>query len=274
MSPQNPDNRLDEMFRTLKAKGEAAFMPFLVLGDPDFDTSLRLAEALVRAEADVLEFGFAFSDPPADGPVIQAADRRALRGDMTTERGFELLAAVRQRTEAPFVLLMYYNLILQHGVRAFVRRARDVGVDALLVADLPIEEAGELVAVATDAGIAPVFIVSELTSPARLERILTVARGFLYVVAHLGVTGDRATLQSQTADTLTRLRSSCELPLLAGFGLSKPEHVRRVITAGADGAIVGSALIRQIEAHLGNPEEMVASVEALARSLKAATRPS
>jgi tryptophan synthase alpha chain len=265
-------NRLETTFSRARAAKEGVFMPFLVLGDPDPATSLLLAERLINAGADVLEFGFPFSDPPADGPVIQAADQRALRAGMTPPAAFELIAKVRAMTAAPIALLMYYNLILRHGVTAFYRRAKEVGVDAVLVADLPVEEAGPALEAARDAGIAPIFIASELTTPARLSAILGAAKGYLYVVAHIGVTGAKETVAGSLAGTVARLREKTALPLLAGFGISSPEQVRRVLAAGADGAIVGSALIAGIERQLGAGSEMLDAVEGLARAMKAATR--
>jgi tryptophan synthase alpha chain len=264
--------RLEAKLASLRQKEEGIFMPFLVLGDPDRATSIALAEALVRAGADVLEFGFAFSDPPADGPVIQAADQRALAGGVTPSSSFEMLAELRKKTELPFTLLVYWNIVLRFGIEAFYRRAAEVGVDAVLVADLPIEEAKESLRAAKAAGIAPIFIVSERTTPARLERVLAVAEGYLYVVAHLGVTGARQAIDPRLAETIASLRGKTQLPLLAGFGISSPDHVQRVLASGAEGAIVGSALIAEAAKHLDDPKAMIAGVEDLARELKSATR--
>ncbi len=264
--------RLQATLTRLKAANEGAFMPFLVIGDPDLETTEALADRLLAAGSDVLEFGFPFSDPPADGPVIQAADLRALEAGTTPELAFALLARLRQRTEAPFTLLMYYNLILQFGVEAFYQRCAEVGVDAVLVADLPVEEADRALAAAKAANVAPIFIVSELTSQERLTKVCASAAGYLYVVAHLGVTGERAEVATQLGELLTRLRAGTDLPLLAGFGISSGEHVRRVLADGADGAIVGSALIRKVDAHLGDHDAMLEAVGTLADSLKAATR--
>ncbi len=266
--------RLRTVIQARRARGEAVFMPFLVLGDPDPETSLDLARALVRAGADILEFGFPFSDPPADGPVIQAADTRALAAGTTPELCFELLARLRTETDRPFTLLMYWNLILQFGVDAFYRRAAEVGVDAVLVADLPLEEAEPAVVAARAQGVAPICIVSELSTDARLAALAPLADGYLYVVTALGITGTRASLGAALAPTLARARAASPLPLLAGFGISTPEHVAEVRAAGADGAIVGSALIRALEARLGNPAAAVAAVETAARALaEAAHRP-
>jgi tryptophan synthase alpha chain len=265
-------SRLEDTFARLRASSQGAFMPFLVLGDPDQQTSLALGAAMIRAGADILEFGFPFSDPPADGPVIQAADQRALLADTTPAACFEMIDALRPKTEAPFALLLYYNLILRWGVDAFYHRAAQAGVDAVLVADLPVEEADAAVQAARKNGIAPIFIASELTPPARLDKILAAAAGYLYVVAHVGITGERAAIDSGLGPTLAALRSRTELPLLPGFGISTPEQVKSVRALGADGVIVGSALVREIERNLGEREAMIRAVEDRARELAAATK--
>jgi len=265
-------NQLSETFAACKARGEGVFMPFLVIGDPDLATSMKLTEALVDAGADMLEFGFPFSDPPADGPVIQAADQRALSQGVTPDDCFDYLDEVNRRFDKPVALLLYYNLVLNRGVEAFMARARQAGVDAVLVADVPVEEGDALSAAARAEGIAPVFIASELTSADRLRQVRKLADGYLYVVARVGITGEQAELDGALAPTLQRLRSQAGLPLLVGFGLSRPEHVRAVISAGADGAICGSALIRRIEANLGDADAMIREVGELAGELKEATR--
>jgi tryptophan synthase alpha chain len=262
--------RLDDRLAALRGS-EGAFVPFLVIGDPDATTSHALVDALLP-HSDVLEFGLAFSDPPADGPAIQAADKRALDAGAKTEDAFEFLAAVRARTEVPISLLIYYNLILSQGVDRFYQRAKAAGVDAILVADLPIEEGDEALAAADRHGIAPVFIVSELTSPSRLGKILTRARGYLYLVARIGVTGVQESVDRDLARVIARVREQTSLPILAGFGLSTPEHVRAVLSAGADGAIAGSAIVRRIEGHLGDRAKMLEEVASFAAAMKAATR--
>lgn len=264
--------RLDDVLQRAAHERRGVFMPFVVIGDPDLATCADLTDELVEAGADVLEFGFAFSDPPADGPVIQAADERALRGGITTARAFEFLAAVHARHPAtPVALLLYYNLVVQFGVDAFYARAAACGVDAILIADLPLELADEALTAAKRHGVAPIFIATELSTDERLVRIAEVARGYLYAVARLGVTGEQHALQSGLADHVARFKRSVPLPCLVGFGISSAEHVRGVLDAGADGVIVGSAIVRHVAQHLGDPVAMRAQVGALARALKAAT---
>jgi len=265
--------RLAATFDRLRDLNESAFMPFLVIGDPNFETSMKLSRTVIEAGADILEFGFAFSDPPADGPVIQLADQRALAAGFTTQKAFEFMATLRKETEVPFALLIYYNLILQRGLDNFYRQAAEVGIDAVLIADLPIEEAEEMIAVAAKYEVAPIFIVTELSSEQRIKQLAAVAKGYFYVVTNLGVTGTRDSVTDSLQSTVEKLRPHTDLPLLAGFGISEPEHVHNVLKAGADGAIVGSALIKRIQKHLESPEKMLAEVSELCRELKNATKP-
>jgi tryptophan synthase alpha chain len=263
---------LDDRLAGLRARGEGAFAPFLVAGDPDADTCLAVAGALAP-HADLFEIGLPFSDPPADGPVIQAADRRALAAGATTESSLRLIEAIRTAHDKPIALLVYYNLILSAGIDTFYARARAAGVDAVLVADVPIEEARPAIDAACAHGVSPVFIVSALTPRARLVRILEDASGYLYLVARIGVTGERASVERDLSAVIRGVKAETPLPILAGFGLSSPEHVRSVLAAGADGAITGSALVRLIEENLADRDRMIERVAALAGALKRATRP-
>lgn len=267
-------SRLDRTLAALGRRNEGAFMPFLVIDDPSRAQSLELSRAVIRAGADLVEYGLAFSDPPADGPAIQAAGRRARAAGATTRGAFEYLAQVRAETEIPIALLVYYNLILAQGVEAFYRAAHDAGVDAILVADLPVEESGPMVAAAKAHEIAPIFIASEVTSDRRLGAVLGDASGYLYLVARIGVTGTQSELDRGLDAVIERVKGRTDLPLFAGFGLSEPRHVEAVIRAGASGAISGSAIAKMIEERLDKPVEMLAAVEDFCRRMKAATIPS
>lgn len=264
--------RLEDSFEALAARAEGAFMPFLVIGDPGVDTSLSLAASLVRGGADILEFGLAFSDPPADGPTIQAAGKRALAAGIRTDQAFDYLARVRNATALPIALLVYYNLVFCRGLFEFCRRAKEAGVDAILIADLPIEESDLAIAAMEKNDIAPIFIVSELTREERLRWILERARGYVYLVARIGVTGQSNRLSMALRDVIAGIRASSAIRIMAGFGISTPAHVKAVLEAGADGAISGSAVVRRIEDNLGDPERMAAVVEEFCREMKAATR--
>lgn len=264
-------SRFEALAARCKAEKRGVFVPFLVVGDPDPTTSLRMARALVDAGADALELGLPFSDPPADGPVVQAADERALAAGVTTATVFEWIGELRKTTDVPVSLLVYYNLVLQFGVEAFYARAAEVGVDAVLVADLPPEHSDAVVAAARPAGVSTVYLASELSTPERLERIARVCRGYVYALARVGVTGARSDVVPTLEPALDRMRSALGLPLLVGFGISSPDNVRAALSAGADGVIVGSALVRHIEQNLGDPDAMEAALVAHARALRAAT---
>ncbi len=242
-------NRLKRAVLARTQAGETAFVPFVVAGDPGAEECAGLCDELVAAGADALEIGFPFSDPPADGPVIQAAATRALRAGATTESSFALLASLKRRHEIPVSLLLYVNLVLQYGIDRFYARCAEVGVDAVLLADVPLEEAAPFVAMARTHGVAPVFIASALTSPTRLARIAEHAHdgAYLYAVARVGITGEQTSVDPSLRPTLARLRAAVPLPVLAGFGIATPDHVDVVRDAGADGVIVGSALVRHLE---------------------------
>jgi len=265
-------HRFPRLAARAAAEGQALFVPFLVVGDPDPDLSLQLALDLVEAGADALELGFAFSDPPADGPVVQAADQRALAAGMTVAGAFDWIARLRQHTQVPVSLLVYYNLVLQHDVDTFYTRADEVGVDAVLVADLPPEHADPVLAAARDNSVATVFLMSELSTPERLARIGEVCRGYVYALSRVGVTGARTEVRTGLADSLARMRAATTLPLLVGFGIATPDHVRAARRAGADGVIVGSALVKHIEANLNHPSAMRAALTTHARALAAAAK--
>ncbi|MEL6183554.1 MAG: tryptophan synthase subunit alpha [Myxococcota bacterium] len=239
---------LERRLSTRREAGELAFLPFLVVGDPGPDRFLEAANVLVEAGADALELGFPYTDPSADGPVIQAADERALAAGMTTDGCFEVVRRFREQNDVPVSLLVYFNLVLQAGLERFYEKARDSGIDAVLIADLPLELAGPAFAAARAAGVAPVALASAVTTRERAVRLAEVGEGYVYAAARVGVTGARDDApQDSLSELVTRLRGArVTLPVLAGFGLSTPQHVEAVRAAGADGAIVGSALVRAV----------------------------
>ena len=248
-------------------------MPFVVAGDPNYKISLEIVKTVINAGADILELGFVFSEPIADGPTIQAAGVRALKSGVNTDKNFNFIKQIRKfNNEIPIGLLIYANLIYQRGIEKFYRDAHDAGVDSVLVADLPIEEAGEYVKAAKRNNVNTVFIVSPLTSNERLKKITKKVRGFVYVVSRLGVTGARADMQEDTLKLLRRIRPQTKLPLCVGFGVSKPEHVKAVCKAGADGAIVGSAIVKIIEKNLRNKKIMLKKIGNYVKSMKEATK--
>jgi tryptophan synthase alpha chain len=240
-------NRYQETFARLRQCKRAAIIPFAVAGDPDIETSERILQTYVDAGADILEIGYPFSDPVADGPVNQRAAGRAIEAGLTHDAFFALIKRLRGRADIPIGILIYANSVLHYGADRFSKRAAAAGIDSLLVADLPPEESETLRTAMSRHGLGTVFIVSELTPKDRIDRICAATDSFVYVVSRLGPTGAQTDVSANVAKTLRRLRARTRLPLCVGFGLSKPEHIRAVVRAGADGAIVGSALVEQIE---------------------------
>jgi len=258
-------NRQKEAF---EARTKSLLMTFPVAGDPDFETSLEIIKALENGGADIIELGLPFSDPVADGPVIQQADQRALASGMNTDRFFDLVREVRKSSDIPLVVLTYTNLILQRDINTFYQDAADAGIDAVVVADLPYEEAGPYITAAETAGVAPVMMVSTTTSPERLSKILTVKSGFIYLVAALGVTGMRQKTDPVAQKLLADLKNRTDIPIAPGFGISDREQVREWTDAGADAVIVGSALVREIEDSLVKPDTLIPRITAFVQSLK------
>jgi tryptophan synthase alpha chain len=261
-----------EMFSRVKRNGEGAFIPFVVAGDPDFETSLDIVRTYVDNGADALEIGFPFSDPVADGPTVQAADVRSLKSGMTTERGFEFIQRIRKFSSIPIGILVYYNLIFNMGVETFYKNARESGVNGVLSADLPPEEAETAVIASRKYDIDQIFMVAQTTSLERLEKISDICRGFLYVMAVKGVTGARSQLESGTVELISCVKKHSSLPTVVGFGISRPEHIKDVIDAGSDGAIVASALLDIVTCNLKNKDVMFKKIGDLAFELKEATR--
>lgn len=239
---------LDQKLAQRRTEGHLAFMPFLVVGDPDCERFLEAARTLADGGADALELGFPYSDPSADGPVIQAADERALASGITTEGCFQAIERFRKERDVPVSLLVYYNLVLQFGPDRFYARARASGIDAVLVADLPLELAASTFESARRHQVAPVCLASAVTTDARAALLRDAGESYVYAAARVGITGERSDGPASTLGQLVeRLRcAGLTRPVLAGFGLSTPAHVRAVGMAGADGAIVGSALVRAL----------------------------
>ena len=259
-------------FERTKVKKEGAFIPFVVAGDPDFETSLEIVKVFVENGADALEIGFPFSDPVADGPTVQLADIRALKAGMTTERGFEFIRRIREFTDIPIGVLTYYNLIYKMGLDKFYEMAKDNCAYAILAADLPPEESGDAVKAARKNNVQQIFMVAQTTSNERLQEITKLCSGFLYVVAVMGITGARSEIKTTTVELIRRIKSHSDIPISVGFGISKPEHVQEVISAGADGAIVASAILNIITENLENKEEMLQKVGKFCAELKEATK--
>jgi tryptophan synthase alpha chain len=263
-------SRYAQMFGRLAAAGEGAFGAFVTLGDPDHETSERILDALVAAGADMLEVGIPFSDPVADGPVIQAASVRALAQGVVPADCFALLERFRARhPDIPVGILTYANLVLARGRGHFYEAAARAGVDSVLVADVPMLEAAPYLAAAREAGVAPVLIAAPNTPEATLRRIAAAGQGYTYCVARAGVTGANEEVRFGHSQLLGTLRALGAPPAVFGFGISRPDHVARALEAGAAGIISGSAIVRLIAENPGGEAE---AVSGFVRHMKAATK--
>jgi len=245
--------RIAETFGALKGP---AFIGFTVAGDPDRETCIRVAKALIDGGADIVELGIPFSDPVADGPTIQKADERSLAAGTRIDGVFEIVSELRKTSRVPIVFLTYYNTVYHRGVDRFYREAHAAGVDGILVADMPVEESDDVFEAAIRYDIDPIFLITQTTSDDRIRQIVARSRGYLYLVAVLGVTGVRDAVSSGAIELLQRVRNHTGLPLALGFGISTPAHAKTCAAAGADGIIVGSAIVRIVEDNLGKPDRM------------------
>jgi tryptophan synthase alpha chain len=244
-------SRLEATFARLRERGERALMPYFMAGDPSLAETRRLVAAAERAGADVIELGAPFSDPIADGPVIQRAGTRALAAGASLPRVLELVAGLRaDGVRLPIALMTYYNPVLAFGLKSFARTAVDAGADAVIVPDLPYEEADPLREQTEPAGLDLVQFVAPTSPAARVKAIARLARGFIYVVSVLGITGERRALPPELDAQVRTLRLVTTKPVCVGFGVSTPEQVAGVGKV-ADGVLVGSAIVRLIERHTG-----------------------
>jgi tryptophan synthase alpha chain len=238
--------RIGERFAMLRARGERALVPFVTAGDPDLAATHSLVLALARAGADLVEIGVPFSDPLGDGPVIQRANERALRAGASLRRVLELVKALRPQVEIPLVLMGYANPILAMGERSFAEAAAAVGVDGVIVVDLPPEEGETLFDALSEVGVDAILLAAPTTRPERLAMLAKRSKGFLYYVSLTGVTGARSELAKGIEDSVRSIRATSQVPVCVGFGVSTPEHAREV-GRFADGVVVGSALIEAIQ---------------------------
>jgi tryptophan synthase alpha chain len=262
-------NPIDALFHKLRAEGRKAFIPFVTAGDPDLRTTARLIGELARRGASIVEVGFPYSDPIADGSVIQASYTRALERGVRVD---DIFAMARERNvAAPLVAMVSYSLVHHRGPERFVAQAQSAGFSGAIVPDLPVDEAAALAEVAGRSDFKLVLLVTPTTPRDRARRIAALSTGFLYCVSVVGITGERRALPPELLDQLRWLRTQTELPLCVGFGISQPEHVRGLREA-ADGIIVGSALVRRLEQIGPRPadaviEEIAAQAQALAEAL-------
>ena len=262
--------RLADTFARLRQEERAGLVTFITAGDPNLPRSADILRALDRAGADVLEVGVPFSDPLADGPVIQRATERALATGTNLRGVLSMLEGVRRELTAPIVLFSYANPLLKMGIDDFAQRAASVGVDGVLALDLPIEEAGAFRNALAAVGLDTIFLLSPTTTDTRIARAAALGRGFLYGISRLGVTGARDQVASGAREMVGRIRAQTDLPVALGFGISRPEHVAEV-GAYADAAVVGSALVSLIAEQRDSPR-LIEHVDTYVRSLRSACR--
>lgn len=262
-------SRIRETFASLKRRGRGGFIPFITAGDPDIATTELLLIELAAAGADIIELGVPFSDPVADGEVIQRASERALRNGVTLRDALACAARAKQRMDVPIVLFSYFNPLLKFGEQKLAKEAKQAGVDGVLVTDLIPEEAQSWTETLVQFDLDPIFLVAPTTSDERLARIAQQARGFIYAVSRAGVTGARDEVSRDAEALVKRVRPVSALPVAVGFGISTPEQVREVWRF-ADAAVIGSAIVSQIE-KLGIRPDLVKRIGEFARSLVART---
>ncbi len=267
-------SRYVELFSRLAARQEGAFVPFVTLGDPTPAQTLDIIDALVAGGADALELGIPFSDPVADGPTIQDATTRALKAGTTPDICFDLLAKVRQKyPQLPIGLLLYANLVYARGLDAFYSKAAAVGVDSILVADVPLEMSADYRAAAARANVASIFIAPPNADDATLQKVAEYGQGYTYLLSRAGVTGTETKAGKPINHLLKQLQAHRAPPALLGFGISEPAQVREALAAGAAGAISGSAVVKIIANNLSAPAKMLSELESFVRNMKSATLP-
>ena len=267
-SPNLTRTRISRLFERLRARGERALIAYLTAGDPSLERTVSLVEALERGGADLIELGVPFSDPIADGPVIQRACQRALQAGTSLARVFDVARRIRQRSEIPLLLFSYLNPVLRYGFEAAARDAVAAGVDGFLLTDLSVEEASAYTPILRSAGLDTVFLAAPTSTDARLRLVAQHCTGFVYLVSRTGVTGERDVLSGQLEPLVQRLRRVTTLPLAVGFGIARPDQAAAAARL-ADGVVVGSAFVRLIEESEGCPD-LERRLEEFARQLKQA----
>jgi tryptophan synthase alpha chain len=263
-------SRISQTFEYLQKTHERALIPYVTAGDPDLEMTKRLVREMVRRGADIIEIGVPFSDPLADGPIIQRASQRALQGGTTLRKILQTVSELRHEVDVPLVLMTYYNPVFRYGEEAFVADALDAGVDGIIVPDLPPEEGQSLMEFTTDTPLEMIFLAAPTSTSARLALISEASRGFIYYVSRLGTTGVRDHLADDLRIMLEKVRASTSKPIAVGVGVSTPEHVRLVAEL-ADGVVVGSAILKLIE-DLEDRADRLEHVGDFVAVLKAATR--
>ncbi|MGB9595820.1 MAG: tryptophan synthase subunit alpha [Candidatus Poribacteria bacterium] len=249
-------NRIEKKFKELKSTGKKAFIPFITAGDPTLDITMSLILKLESVGADIIELGIPFSDPIADGPSIQRASLRALENNTSIRDVIRLVSEVREKTDIPIVVMGYYNPIYKYGVKKFTKVAVEAGIDGVIIADLPPEEASDLIEQARQNGLSTIFLIAPTSTAERIKLISDSSTGYIYCVSTTGVTGIRDKISDALAPTINSIRQFTDKPIAVGFGVSTPDQAYEVAKL-ADGVIVGSAIVNVIEKYKDSPDEIV-----------------
>jgi len=257
-----------QVFSELAEQKRPALIPFFVIADPDYQTSLEIVKTAIDAGADILELGIPFSDPIADGPTIQKADIRALKAGMNIQKALQFVRDLKQYRDIPVGLLLYYNLVYQYGTGKFFADFHQAGVNSVLIADSSIDDADEIVPLARSADLDTVFMVTPNTKPQRMIQIASKTTGFIYTVSVFGVTGTRENLSGLVEGLVAKLKQLTNVPVCVGFGISKPQHALAIAKAGADGVIIGSRLVSIIEQNLEDKNKMLNEISAFLKDVK------
>lgn len=260
-------SRIKNTFSRLRKKGEKALIGYLMAGDPDLAATRQLILAMEKAGCDVIELGAPFSDPLADGPTIQQAAIRSLKNRTSIADVLALVADIRTASKIPLIIMTYYNLIFKYGEERFVSDAVAAGLDGIILPDLPPEEAGTLIAAAKKTGLDMIFLVAPTSTDDRIRAVTRVSQGFVYYVSLTGVTGAALTPQAAIRESVQRIKAVTDKPVAVGFGISTPDQAAEVALTGADGVIVGSAIVKVIEQNSGSPD-LVPKVAELVKGLK------
>lgn len=267
-------NTINQVFQKQKQIGNGCLVGYITAGDPTPECTPEIADALIRGGVDILELGLPFSDPIADGPTIQAASHRALSAGTTPMKVIDIAKKIKAKHDIPVVIMTYYNPVFKAGLDRFLGAAKTAGVDGFIVPDLPVEEANEFRKAAKTAKLETIFLASPSTSKERLKKIVAASSGFLYLVSRFGVTGAQTSVSETTVKLIKQVQQVTvgKIPLAVGFGISKLEHVKQVIAAGADAAIVGSAFINIVQNNQYNLEAAAKELQAAASELKSGTK--
>lgn len=266
-------SRYQKLFQDLTAKKQGAFVPFVTIGDPNLELSFEIIKALIDNGADALELGIPYSDPVADGPTIQNANIRAIAANVMPPDCMDILKRIREyNADIPIGLLLYSNIVFAKGINQFYQTANEIGIDSVLIADVPVRESAPFVKAANDNNVDAIFIAPPNGSETLLKHVAEQGSGYTYLLSRAGVTGTETVASMPIDSVINALKSYNAPPTLLGFGISQPEHVSEAIKNGADGAISGSATVKIIENNLDNPAKLLAEIAEFTKSMKAATQ--